>query len=321
MIYRHLIQNRLVKTLPNSVVEWFGEPIFSSIASILPFEQNFSINYAGLHFKAPWGFASGWADSFEKMQIISSLGAGAVVSKTITFKPKKGNPFPRFVRWKDHMINSMGLPNHGLAWWIAELRKHRSIPDHFLFSIKGNDAHEWQILTKGIGQYTKAIELNFSCPNVEDGIIDLSKTLEILKDIRKASNKERLFLKISPEYKTRAIVELVTEAREKDLVDGITCFNTFPVHYDYLGNPLKVGGLSGVPLQHKLINTLVELRKIYSNANDLPIFGLAGIWTLRDALKIYKKYDTFPFVLTAMLIQGPFLFRNWYKELDNLKHF
>ena len=305
----------MVKTLPNSVVEFFGEPVFTSIATLLPFNQTFSLDYAGMHFRAPWGFASGWADSFYKMKTISSLGAGAVISKTITFNPKKGNPFPRFVRWKDHMVNSMGLPNRGLLWWMQELKKQSLIPEHFLFSIKGNDLHEWRMLTKGIGQFTETIELNFSCPNVEDGLVDINKTLDLVKQIRKKSNQKRLFLKLSPEYKTKAIVDLITEIKEKNLIDGFTCFNTFPVIYNYLGNPLKIGGLSGVPLQQKLHTTIKELRKIYSNANELPIFALGGIWDVQDAIKFYKKYDTFPFVLSALLIQGPFLFRNWYKEL------
>ncbi len=319
-LYSYIIQNKIVKTLPNSWVEYLGDPIFSSFATILPFNQNSSIKYAGMNFKAPWGFASGWADSYRKMNVISSLGAGAVISKTITFHPRKGNPFPRFVRWKNHIINSMGLPNHGLAWWIEELEKQQNIPKNFIFSVRGDTAHEWRLLTSKIGQFTDTIELNFSCPNVEAGIIDISKSMDLLAYIRKSTEKN-LFLKISPEYKTQAILDLITETKEKGLVDGITCFNTFPVQYDYLGNPLKIGGLSGAPLRNKLFSTIKEIRKIYHNSNELPIFGLGGIWTAQDALKLLKKYDSFPFVLTAVLIQGPFIYRNWTTQIRSSNFF
>lgn len=315
-LYQHLIQNRLIKTLPNSFVEYMGDPIFSSIAKVLPYEQKSSINYAGINFTAPWGFASGWADSYRKMEIISSLGAGAVISKTITFKPKKGNPFPRFVRWKDHIINSMGLPNPGLYWWIQELRKKKSIPEHFLFSIRGNNPSEWKALVKGIGNFTNVLELNFSCPNVEEGIIDIPTTVSLLEGIRKGAKDKKLFLKVSPEYSISAIIDLIKQTKEHNLIDGVTCYNTFPVQYNYLGNPLKIGGISGIPLQKKLFTTVREIRKIYSSSSELPIFGLGGIWTLQDVLNIYKGFDVFPFVLTAFLIQGPFLFRNWYKALN-----
>ena len=209
----------------------------------------------------------------------------------------------------------MGLPNHGLSWWIQELRKQPIIPENFIFSIKGNNEYEWRLLTKHIGEFSNIIELNFSCPNVESGIIDVGKSIDLLKIIRKATTK-KLFLKISPEYKTPIILDLITETKEQNLIDGITCFNTYPVTYDYLGNPLKIGGLSGIPLQEKLFSTIKDIRKIYSKSEYLPIFGLGGIWTATDALKLLKKYETFPFLLTALLIQGPFLFRNWYKELS-----
>ena len=252
------------------------------------------------------------------MQVISSLGAGAVVSKTITFQPKKGNPFPRFVRWKDNIINSMGLPNPGLNWWMRELKGQKNIPEHFIFSIKGNNIQEWRSLTKGIGRFTNTLELNFSCPNVEEGIIDIPTTISLLKGIRKEAKNIKLFLKISPEYSIATVIDLIKETKEQNLIDGVTCFNTYPVQYDYLGNPLKVGGLSGIPLQHKLLTTIKEIRKNYSNSSELPVFGLGGIWTLQNALNLYKNYDVFPFVLTAFLIQGPFLFRNWYKTLNKI---
>lgn len=315
-LYQQLIQNRLIKTLPNSIVEYMGGPIFSSIAKILPYEQKSSINYAGFNFTAPWGFASGWADSYRKMEIINSLGAGAVISKTITFKPKKGNPFPRFVRWKDHIVNSMGLPNPGLHWWMEELGKKKFIPENFLFSIRGNNPSEWRSLVRGIGKFTNVLELNFSCPNVEEGIIDIPTTVSLLEGIRNEAKNKKLFLKVSPEYSIPTILDLINQTKEHNLIDGVTCFNTYPVQYYYLGNPLKIGGISGIPLQKKLFATVREIRKNYQNSSELPIFGLGGIWTLKDVLKLYKKFDVFPFILTAFLIQGPFLFRNWCKALN-----
>ena len=212
----------------------------------------------------------------------------------------------------------MGLPNPGLNWWVQELEKQKNIPEHFIFSIKGNDKQEWRTLVRGIGKYTNTLELNFSCPNVEAGIIDIPTTISLLKGIRKEAKTKKLFLKVSPEYSVSTVMDLIRQTKEQNLIDGVTCFNTFPVRYPYLGNPLKIGGISGLPLQSKLFTTVKEIRKIYSNSSQLPIFGLGGIWTLQDALKLYKKYDVFPFVLSAFLIQGPFLFRNWYKSLTSL---
>ena len=191
-MYSYFIQHKITKTLPNSFVEFMGDPVFFSFSKILPYVQNSDINYAGIHFTAPWGFASGWADSYRKMKSISSLGAGGVISKTITFNPQKGNPFPRFARWQDHIVNSMGIPNYGLAWWIKELRNQLSIPENFLFSIRGNNDHQWRTLAKGIGQFTNTLELNFSCPNVKEGIIDIRKSLDLLATIRKAAKQKKI---------------------------------------------------------------------------------------------------------------------------------
>jgi dihydroorotate dehydrogenase len=321
-----LNQTNFVKNIPDKYITFFGDHLILFLSNLFQTEQNPYLQYAGLPLSNPWGFASGWADTLEKMEAIIKLGAGAVVSKTITLNPKSGNPYPRFFKWKDSMINSMGLPNKGLAWWLSELKKQQSFPRNFIFSVKGDNKFEWKILIKSISQRVTTIELNFSCPNVKDGIIDIQQTTKILSEIRKHKAPEsKIFVKLSPEYSTRYIIDLLQSVKEKGLIDGITCFNTIPVQIKYLGNPLGVGGLSGRPLYNKMVDSIKEIRKYYKSAQELPIFAVGGIWNLKDIKKMWS-YDALPFVLSVFLIQGPLLFKKWnydikkLKKRDKLKH-
>ncbi|MHA2363950.1 MAG: hypothetical protein ACXAC7_08320, partial [Candidatus Hodarchaeales archaeon] len=253
-LYNFLLQNFL-KYLPDRWFEKAGGPFYKSLSYALPFEQKSTIIYTGIPFTAHWGFASGWADNLSKMFTIKRLGAGAVISKTITVKPREGNPYPRLIRYQTSIINSMGLPNTGLSQWIQEINKTKNLPNEFIYSVKGNNQYEWGLLVKSLSKYCKIIELNFSCPNIEEGIINIAKSQEILSFIRNKASTAKLFLKLSPEYKTNDLIELIKSVKDKNLIDGVTCFNTIPVKHNYLGNKEKKGGLSGTPLFSRLIGS------------------------------------------------------------------
>ncbi|MCE7734317.1 MAG: hypothetical protein GPJ54_05510 [Candidatus Heimdallarchaeota archaeon] len=304
---------RLIRYLPEVLVEKSGGPLIVSLSYILSLkiEANDSdISYAKMELKAPWGLSSGWADSFTKMKAVSRLGAGLVISKTITYNSRKGNPRPRIIRLQNGMINSMGLPNKGLAAWVSELKRAKTIPTHYIFSVKGDNIEEWNALISNISVFTNNIELNFSCPNVENGVMDLKNTERMLSSIRKINHKVNLFLKLSPQYSDNELLNLIRIIHEKKLVNGISLFNTIPTQHDHLGNPNKIGGYSGPLLYNRLTNILTKIRS-NSDLTNLPILAMGGISSLQQAKEIWGKYNALPLIFTAFLQQGPLIFKNW----------
>ena len=244
------------------------------------------------------------------MHAVNNLGAGVVISKTITYHKRSGNPYPRIIRYTNGMINSMGLPNKGLSAWYQELSKASDVPQNFLFSVKGDTLSEWKLLINKISKFTNIIELNFSCPNVSAGIMDLDKTVKILSKIRNQSPDIKLFLKLSPQYSDNELIKLIEVIYQDNLIDGISLLNTIPTKNDDLGNPEKIGGYSGPMLFNRLDNLLSTIRD-NPDFNSLPIFAMGGIWTYDQAVTIWKQYNSIPFVLTSFLLQGPLLFKNW----------
>jgi dihydroorotate dehydrogenase (NAD+) catalytic subunit len=317
-IYEKFIQ-RVIRYIPEQIIEVSGGPLIQTLSKIYsnPLEHlSSSINYADLKFPVPWGLSSGWADNISKMQAVSNLGAGIVISKTITFHKRSGNPYPRILRYTNGMINSMGLPNKGLSAWYNELIKTKEIPNNFVFSVKGDSLNEWKLLINKISKFTNVIELNFSCPNVSAGIMDLNKTVKILTKIRLQSPNIKLFLKLSPQYSDEELIQLISVLYHDSLIDGISLLNTIPTKHNALGNPAKIGGYSGQLLFERLINLLSKIRDV-SDFDSLPIFAMGGIWSYDQAMTIWNKYNSLPLILTSFLMQGPLIFKKWSHQYKN----
>ncbi|MFH0827833.1 MAG: dihydroorotate dehydrogenase, partial [Candidatus Omnitrophota bacterium] len=109
----------------------------------------------------------GYAEEFEDFLEVKKLGA--VVSKTITLKPRSGNPAPRTCETPAGMLNSIGLENPGIEVFIKEkLPNLEKINPNIIVSIAGEIPEELVEIIKCLNKTKiKAIELNLSCPNVK----------------------------------------------------------------------------------------------------------------------------------------------------------
>ena len=265
----------------------------------------FPVRIGNLKFNNPIGMPSGWADSPDKINTTHKLGAGVVVSKTVTAYPRSGNPYPRILMGSNSIINSMGLPNKGVEWWSNKLIQNKANP--LIISIKGDSRSEWERLINLLDDKTDILELNISCPNIKDGVLDFKKSKKIVSDISSIT-RSKIWLKISPEYSPEQNTQFVKSVSSD--IDGITAINTRPVKHPRLGNPNKQGGLSGKPIHKLLINQLNELRKVFPNFSDLPIFATGGIMNPNQAWKVFTNYQALPLALTGFLMNGPYFYHN-----------
>ena len=102
---------------------------------------------------------------------------GAVVLKTVTLHPRRGNPPPRIVEVPGGILNSIGLPNEGVDHLIAvTLPRMRGRCSSLVVNVAGERVPEFGVIGEKLAaahaqhpEDFQAIELNLSCPNVESG--------------------------------------------------------------------------------------------------------------------------------------------------------
>ena len=263
-----------------------------------------NIKIGKLNLKNPVMVASGtfgYAKEFEGLVDLKKLGA--IVTKTVTLKPRKGNPMPRTCETASGMLNAIGLQNEGVDDFIHEKLPYLSklgVP--IIVSISGDNVREFCELAKVLDKEkgVDGIELNISCPNVKaqgsprlrsgqarlkaEGLIAQNKdaTYKVVKDVRSITSKT-LITKLSPNVTD--IVE-IAQAACKAQTDAVSLVNTFlgmaidiKTEKPKLGN--VTGGLSGPCIKP------IALRMVWEVAKNIrkPVIGMGGIMTTEDAIE------------------------------------
>ena len=222
---------------------------------------------------------------------------GAVIPKTFTRHPREGNPEPRWypesfrVARESHepvMLNAIGLTNPGIEEGLKRLAPQWEQWDStVLLSMSGESVDqfgEMAQMTTGVAGF-KAIELNLSCPNVEQGdLFSYSPhgTFQAVAAVKRHAEVPVL-AKLAPNIPD--IVPIARAAVEAG-ADALTICNTIPAmtidlesRQPSLGN--ITGGLSG-PGLHPVAVALVYRA---AQAVDVPIVGVGGIFTAEEALE------------------------------------
>jgi dihydroorotate dehydrogenase (NAD+) catalytic subunit len=220
--------------------------------------------------------ASGCLDGLAAPEVARQLDA--FVTKTVTPEPRPGNPPVRIAETDAGMLNSIGLANPGRERFLAEtLPRLRALGLPLWVSVGGFSAGEYAETCTALEDVT--IELNLSCPNVDDAP---ETAAEIVAACRVATDLP-LYAKLSPA--TWDIAE-VARAVEAAGADGLSLVNT--IRGLALGPTLQpvldrgFGGYSGPALRPI---ALAAIHAAYA-ATDLPIVGMGGVATGRDALEL-----------------------------------
>jgi dihydroorotate dehydrogenase (NAD+) catalytic subunit len=218
--------------------------------------------------------------------LLESFPFDAFVSKTITLAPRQGNPPPRLWETPAGLINSIGLPNKGLAGFLAEdLPKLAELPVPLIVSVMGFDHDELRRLVTEVGARDEValIELNFSCPNVETGLImgaDPSETARAVEALRPLTEKP-LIVKLTPNATEPAAVAAAAEGAGADALSLINTLKGMALHprthEPWLGG--TTGGVSGPAVR------AIALEQVHSVARRvrIPVIGMGGIQSGRDA--------------------------------------
>jgi dihydroorotate dehydrogenase (NAD+) catalytic subunit len=220
--------------------------------------------------------ASGCLDALTAPDVASSFDA--FVTKTVTPEPRKGNAPVRIAETDFGMLNAIGLANPGRDVFLAEvLPQLRELNVPLWVSVGGFAAHEYAETCAQLHDVT--IELNLSCPNVDEAP---DSAAEIVAACREATANP-LYAKVSPH--SWDIGETV-RAVEAAGADGVSLVNTLRgVALDaQLRTKLArgAGGYSGPALKPVALAAVLAARR----ATNLPIVGMGGVHSGRDALEL-----------------------------------
>lgn len=229
----------------------------------------------------------GYGDEYA--HVVDLRGIGAVITKTVTVKPRVGNPPVRVAETAGGMLNSIGLENVGLERFRAEkLPKLRALEATVVASLGGETPHELVRLLGALGGESGigGFEINFSCPNVSKGgavywanARRLERTLRQLRPLTRAA----LIAKLSPDVTS---VADLARACEQGGADAVTAVNTFVGMSIDLGAGRHrlnraTGGLSGPAIKPLALARCHEVAR----AVAIPVLGSGGIMNGYDALE------------------------------------
>ncbi len=250
---------------------------------------NTQVNIAGLKLKSPviaasgsFGFGREYSEYFD----LNKLGGISV--KGLTLKPRPGNKPPRIAETPAGILNSVGLQNPGVDYFIKNeipfLRKYNTA---IIANVAGNSIEDYCRMVEILSDADiDAVELNVSCPNVKEGCVLFGVSPEgvsmITSEVRKYCKKP-LIVKLTPNVRSIAEVAIAAESSGADAVSLINTVLGMAIDINnkrpILAN--NVGGLSGPAVKP------IAVRMIYETAQavKIPIIGMGGISTGDDAVE------------------------------------
>ena len=283
-----------------------------------------NINLCGIQLKNPVIIASGILASEVLIDSIRN-GAAAITTKTITLNPRKGHPPPNIVRLPYGFINAFGLRNPGIRAFSEKdlkilVNRARELGAFVFGSVSGSNAKEVIEVASIMERYgVSLIELNISCPTAID-MYSLEPDLKLLKSMVKdvkSTLKVPLSVKLSPNVPSIVpIAKAVIDAG----ADVITAINTLApalvINVDtgepVLKSPYGFGGLSGPAIKYIALAKVLEL----ALEVNVPIIGIGGITTWRDAIEMIMVGATAIGILSAILIHGTKVVSNIIRGIE-----
>ncbi len=251
--------------------------------------MSLKVNICGIEFNNPviaasgtFGFGKEFADYID----INKLGG--ISSKGLTLHKNLGNKGIRIYETASGIMNSIGLQNPGIEYFIKEELPFLKTKDAVTIANLGG--HSVDEYVKGAILLDKTsvpiIELNISCPNVKEGGMAFGtnpkKACEVIEKVRKITKKV-LMVKLSPNVGDIKEFVKIAENSGADCISLVNTFNALAIDVDNKKTVFenKTAGLSGPCIKP------IALRMVYeaSNATNLPIIGMGGISNYRDCLE------------------------------------
>jgi len=216
-------------------------------------------------------------------------GVGAVCVKSVTLRPRAGNPPPRLVETPAGLVNSIGLTNPGVDAFVREeLPWLRDYGTRVIVSVAGSSEDEYVEVVRRLNgrEGIDALELNVSCPNVSGAGAAFGADPDVLRRLTAAARRVTrlpLIVKLTPNVTSPAASARAAAAGGADALSLINTLRAMVIDVDRRRPVLGAvsGGLSGPAVRPVAVRAVWEA----AAAVDLPLIGGGGITTAGDALE------------------------------------
>jgi len=255
---------------------------------------NFGTSIAGAVFPNPIFTASGCAGSGKELVHFFPLNnLGAIVTKSIMLKPRSGRATPRMAETPSGMLNSIGLQGPGIESFLEDdIPWLRDQGARIIVSIAGESVEDYAVLARKLRNVpgVSALEVNISCPNVENRGQVFACNPETARDAvaavrRNIGGELPIIAKLSPDVTDIAsIAESVVAAG----ADGLALINTLlgmVIDTNTMAPKLsqRTGGLSGPAIRPIAVRAIYQVRTALPT---IPIVGMGGVTSGRDAFEL-----------------------------------
>ncbi len=245
-----------------------------------------------LEFQNPVTVASGTFGFGEEMvEFVDLNQLGGIFVKGLTLKNREGNDYPRMAETASGMLNSVGLQNKGIDYFIDHIYPNiKDYNTHIIANVNGSTVEDYIAVTEKLNVLDKvpAIELNISCPNVKEGGmlfgISCPSAIAVTEAVRKVYDKT-LIVKLSPNVTDIAEMARAVEGAGADSISLINTLLGMAINAETRKPVLSTitGGLSGPAVKP------VALRMVWQvfQAVKVPVIGIGGIMNATDAIEFF----------------------------------
>jgi dihydroorotate dehydrogenase len=306
------------------------------LTRILPKPQPDPRTVMGLRFPNPVGLAAGLDKDGAYIDGLAALGFGFIEVGTVTPRAQPGNPLPRMFRLPQAraIINRMGFNNGGVEAFVANVQASKFYQDKEgvlgLNIGKNADtpieraADDYLHCLEKVYPYASYVTINISSPNTKNlrqlqAASELDALLARLKDAQRRLADQHMryvpiALKIAPDIDSDQI-RTIADALLHHRMDAVIATNTTITRDAVKGVPHaeETGGLSGVPV-FELSNAVIRGLKKYLG-DEIPIIGVGGIFTGKDAQAKIDAGASLVQVYTGLIYRGPSLIRECAAQL------
>ncbi len=274
-------------------------------------DARLSVALRGVSLRTPILTASGTCGyGPEYADLLDYRRLGGFTTKSVTRHERPGNEPYRVVETRGGMLNAIGLANVGLERFLAEKIPYiRTMPTKVFVNVAGYTLDDYVAVAEAVDKESciAGVELNVSCPNVADGLMfgtDPRLLRQVVSAVREVVQRGLLIVKLSPNVTD--IAPLARAAVEAG-ADALSLINT------YVGLSIDVrqwrpmlanvtGGLSGPAIKPLALFNVHRVYREVAKAAGVPIIGMGGIQTTRDALEFLLAGATAVAIGTALFV-------------------